>query len=256
MNELDIEGSVTVHAASVITRTADGALTIKNVDGNFPLRTVEGTAIGGLIGLLGGPIGFGVGAVAGSVVGAAGDIYTDAVDSDFLADASAKLTPGKFAVVADLSEEWVTPVDTRMEELGGTVFRTPKENFEDARRAKEIESLKAQISDLEAEQKSASAIRKKKLQNKVDALNAKLKNKQESAKQRLDQRMSEADAKIKSIEEREAKAKGDAKSSLKARKAEIRRDYHEAARRLKNLEAEHLDKNAIRLQRKAAKLRE
>ena len=46
------------------------------------------------------------------------------VNAEFLDDVSAKLTPGKWAVVSEISEEWVTPVDTRMEALGGIVFRT------------------------------------------------------------------------------------------------------------------------------------
>jgi hypothetical protein len=45
------------------------------------------------------------------------------VDTDFLADVATALTPGKYAVVADVDEDWVTPVDTRMEAVGGVVFR-------------------------------------------------------------------------------------------------------------------------------------
>jgi hypothetical protein len=43
--------------------------------------------------------------------------------------------PGKCPVVADVSEEWVTPVDTRMEALGGVVFRTARQNVQDDQRA-------------------------------------------------------------------------------------------------------------------------
>ena len=34
-----------------------------------------------------------------------------------------QLQPGKFAVVAEIQEDWTTPVDTRMEAIGGKVFR-------------------------------------------------------------------------------------------------------------------------------------
>jgi hypothetical protein len=40
-----------------------------------------------------------------------------------LADVATALTPGKYAVVADVDEDWVTPVDTRMKAVGGPVFR-------------------------------------------------------------------------------------------------------------------------------------
>src|SRR6516162_2460047 len=113
LNQLDAEGSITVHAESVITKNQDGTVTMEQADGDFPVRTVGGTAIGSLVGLLGGPVGLGVGAAAGAIAGSLSDLITAGVDSSFLDDISDVLTPGKHAVVADISEEWVTPVDTR-----------------------------------------------------------------------------------------------------------------------------------------------
>ena len=85
-----------------------------------------GTAIGSLIGLLGGPIGLGIGATAGVLAGGVADLHAAGVRADFIDEVSAALTPGKYALAAEISEEWVTPVDTRMEALGGVVFRTPR----------------------------------------------------------------------------------------------------------------------------------
>jgi len=45
------------------------------------------------------------------------------VTDEFVSDVTAALTPGKVAVVADISEEWVTPLDMRVEQIGGVVFR-------------------------------------------------------------------------------------------------------------------------------------
>ena len=36
------------------------------------------------------------------------------VDADFLDEVSVALTPGKSAVVAEVDEAWVAPVDTRL----------------------------------------------------------------------------------------------------------------------------------------------
>src|SRR6516225_5915721 len=124
LSQLDGEGSIAIHAESVIRKNADGTATVKQAEGDFPIRTIGGTALGGLVGLLGGPAGAALGAAAGSAAGGISDLYAAGVDADFLDDVSATLRPGKCAVVADLSEEWVTPVDTRMETLGGIVFRT------------------------------------------------------------------------------------------------------------------------------------
>jgi len=57
LSQLDSEGSITIHAEAVISKNADGTVTVKQGEGDFPVRTVSGTAIGSLIGLLGGPAG-------------------------------------------------------------------------------------------------------------------------------------------------------------------------------------------------------
>jgi uncharacterized membrane protein len=124
LNQLDNEGSITIHAESVIKKNSDGTVSVLRSDGEFPVRTVAGTAIGSLIGALGGPVGLGIGAIAGSYAGMLGDLYVAGVNTDFGSDAAAALSPGKCAVVADVSEEWVTPVDTAMEAAAGTVFRS------------------------------------------------------------------------------------------------------------------------------------
>ena len=255
LNRLDSEGSVVIHAEAVISKNPDGKVSVKKAEGDFPVRTFEGTAIGSLIGLLGGPVGFGIGAAAGAVAGGLSDIYAAGVDEDFLREVSDKLTPGKYAVVADLSEEWVTPVDKTMEGLGGVVFRTVKTNFEADQRARDITALKAEISGLKVEHSKAVADRKSNIQAKIDGLNAKLKNKQEEARQRLDQIMSEADAKIKALEKKAAKSRGDAKAAIEAFEAEIRKESRNAEKSLKGLAAKHMEKQAKDLKIEAAKLR-
>ena len=149
--QLDAEGSIAIHAESVIKKNDDGTVTVKKLDGDFPVRTVGGTAIGSLVGLLGGPVGLGVGAAAGALAGSIGDLHVAGVDAEFLDQVTAALAPGKCAVLADISEEWVTPIDTRMEPLGGAVFRTPKKSFEDEQRARDVAVLRAEIDELKAE---------------------------------------------------------------------------------------------------------
>lgn len=235
LNLLDAEGSITVHAESVVSKNADGTATVKQADGEFPIRTVEGTMLGSLIGLLGGPAGFGIGAAAGTMAGNIGDLYAAGVDEDFLNDVSAALEPGKCAVVADVSEEWVTPVDTRMEALGGAVFRTAKKNVQDDQRTRDVAALREEVEQLKAEHARARADDKAKLQAKIDNLNAKLRHKLEQAKQRLEQIKSETDAKVQALQKKAAKAQGDAKAAMDARVAGIRDEYEQAASKLRNL---------------------
>jgi uncharacterized membrane protein len=249
LNQLDAEGSIAIHAESVIKKDANGKVSVMQAEGDFPVRTVGGTAIGSLIGLLGGPIGLGIGAVAGALAGSIGDLYVAGVNVDFLDDVSAALTPGKCAVVADISEEWVTPADSRMEAVGGVVFRSLKTTVEDDQRAIDVAELKEELAQLKAEHAQARAERKAKLQARIDALNAKLQEKLDQAKQRSEQIKGETEAKVQALQKRAAKAQGDARQALDARVAQIRGEYEERSRRLKGLAAEQLKKAAAQLEK-------
>jgi uncharacterized membrane protein len=70
LHQLDGDGSIAIHAESVIEKKADGTAAVKQAEGDFPIRTLEGTALGGLVGLLAGPVGLAVGAGAGLMVAA------------------------------------------------------------------------------------------------------------------------------------------------------------------------------------------
>ena len=214
--DLESEGRISIHAQAIIKKNDDGTITIKQKGDDFPIRTVGGTAIGSLIGLLGGPIGLALGTVAGTVAGSIGDMNRAGVNTDFLKEASAKLTPGKWALVSDVSEDWITtPLDIKMEGLGGTVFRASRENVEHEKCAKDVASIKADIAQLKAEQTKSRANQKVKLQLRIDNLNEKLRTKLEAAKLRSIEQKKETKAKIEALEKKAANAKGEAKQKLK-----------------------------------------
>jgi uncharacterized membrane protein len=57
------------------------------------------------------------------LAGGTTDINNAGIGYDFIDDVSKVLLPNRVAVIAEIDEEWTTPVDTRMEAIGGTVFR-------------------------------------------------------------------------------------------------------------------------------------
>jgi uncharacterized membrane protein len=175
LHDLDAEGSISIHAAAVITKNADGKVEVKDNGDEFPIRTIGGTAIGSLIGLLGGPIGMGIGAIAGSFTGFVMDMNRAGVDAEFLDSVSEKLIPGKWAVVADISEDWETPLDTRMTGLSGTIFRAPRKNVVREQGANEKAAIKADVADLKGRQAKSMAEKKAKAQAKIEARIAELK---------------------------------------------------------------------------------
>ena len=247
--QLDAEGSIAIHAESIIKKNDDGTVTVEQLDGNFPVRTVGGTAIGSLVGLLAGPVGLGVGAAAGALAGSIGDLQVAGVGAEFLDQVTAALAPGKCAVLADISEEWVTPIDTRMEPLGGAVFRTPRKSFEDEQRARDVAVLRAEIDELKAEHARSRADRKAKIQARIDKLTVKLQGKFDEAKLRADQIRNEAEAKIKALQKKAEQSQAEMKATLDARIAQIRNDYEQTEARLKHLVAEQLKQAAARLEK-------
>jgi len=247
--ELDQEGSIAIYAESVIQKRKDGSVDLKETEAEFPVGVIGGTAIGSLIGLLGGPIGLGLGAAFGATAGAIGDLYTAGVDEDFLADVAAQLTPGKFAVLADISEEWVTPLDTKMEKIGGVVIRTAKQHFEEERRAREIAAIRADIAQLKAEQAHVRAERKAEIQARIDHLNHKLEKKLDDAKKRSEQIKQETDAKLKALHKRAVGTRNAAKEAINQRITEIRQDYEHADSTLRHATATQLRKAAAKLEK-------
>jgi uncharacterized membrane protein len=249
LKQLDTEGSIAIHAEAVVKKNTDGTITVKQSEEDFPIRTIGGTAIGSLIGLLEGPVGLAVGATAGLLAGSIGDLHATGVDAEFVDEVAATLTPGKCAVIADVSEEWVTPVDTRMEALGGTVFRKARKFVEDDERARDVAALRAEIDQLKAEHARARGERKVKLQAAIDKLNAELQAKLDQAKQRAEQIKSETEAKVQALQKKAEKTQGDIKATFDARVKRIRGECEESQTKLKHLLAGQLKQAAARLEK-------
>jgi uncharacterized membrane protein len=184
LRQVEQDGDIVIYGGAVVTKHADGTATAKEFDDLGGIGGIAGTALGSLIGLLGGPVGVAVGAMTGLAVGAIADVDNARVGEDFVADLFKTLTPNKVAVVAEVDEEWTTPVDTRMETIGGTVYRRSMWEVRDTADEKEIAAMKADLAQLKAEQAKVNAERKAKLQKKADQLQAKIDAQQKKATER------------------------------------------------------------------------
>jgi uncharacterized membrane protein len=195
LRQLDSEGTINLYAYAVLAKNADGTSTIKQGDDVGPVGTLLGTSIGSLIGILGGPAGLAFGAAAGALGGGMFDLHNVRIADDFIDDVAKALTPNKVAVLAQVDEEWTTPVDTRMEALGGTVFRRALSEVTDTANQEELAAMKADHAQFKAELASADADRQAKIQQKVNEIASRI----QAFEQRIEDR--------RRATERQAKAK-------------------------------------------------
>jgi uncharacterized membrane protein len=210
LQQLDNEGSISVYAYAVLSKHADGTTTVKQEDDYGPLGALLGTSFGSLIGLLGGPVGLAIGAATGLVVGGTVDLNSARIGEDFIDDVTKALTPNKFALVAEIEEDWTTPVDIRMEAIGGTVFRRALSDVKHTIHEENVAAMKADLAQMKAEQAKAHADRKRKLQEKINQLDSKIQAQLQKAKDRRQAEERQAQAKVQVLKAKAAAAKAKA----------------------------------------------
>jgi len=208
--QLDTEGSISVYAYAVLAKHADGSATIKQGDDPGPLGTLVGTSLGSLIGLLGGPVGLAIGSAAGFVAGSSADLHNARIGADFLDDVSKALSPDRVAVVAEIEEDWTTPVDTRMEPIGGMVFRRALADVRHEIHEENVNAMKSDLAQMKAELAKAHADRKAKLQEKINQLDTKVQAHLQKAKERREAAERQAQAKVQILKTRAAAIKAKA----------------------------------------------
>jgi uncharacterized membrane protein len=194
--QLDREGSITDYASVVLTKHADGTATVKEEDDSGPIGSLVGTSLGSLIGLLGGPTGLAIGAAAGLLGGGTVDLDQARIGDDFIDDVTKQLLPNKVAVVAEIEEDWTTPVDTRMEAIGGIVFRRALSDVKHTIHEENVNAMKADLAQMKAEQAKSHADRKAKLQEKINQLDSKIQTQLQKAKDKRVAAERQAQAKV------------------------------------------------------------
>src|SRR5215813_13843602 len=167
LEDLHENNTITLYSKAVIKKNADGTITHLEESDRGPLGTAVGLLTGTLIGVLGGPVGVAVGAYVGLIGGGLFDLAKIGVSDDFIAEVGEYLLPGKVAVVAEVEEEWVTPVDSRMEAAGAVVFRRVRGDVVDTQIERDAAAFKAEIAELDNELRSANAETAAKLQTKL-----------------------------------------------------------------------------------------
>jgi len=234
LRDLDSEGEISFYDRQLVAKEPGGAVRVIDSTqvARFPI-VAGGTAVGGLIGLLGGPLGVVVGAAAGAMVGITGSVVQEAreagVTDEFVHDVTAAMTPGKFAVVAEIVEDWVTPLDMRMEAIGGLVFRRTRTFVETTEEDRDASAHRAEMEQLKVERTQAKSDRLAKIDARIDSLRVKLENAIERKRVKMQLRQQQREAKIQALQAKANQTKGENRRRQEARIADLRREYEDKA---------------------------
>jgi len=229
LREMDNEGEISVYEAQVVAKEPGGRVRFvhnAHVSG-FPMFA-GCTTVGALIGLLGGPPGVVVGATTGALVGSIGEVEETGMPDEFVTDVATLLTPGKAAVVADIAEDYPAALDTRMQQIGGVVFRHTRTPVDTTPEDRDAAAHQAEMEQLQAKRAQARADRLTKIDARIDHLRVK-EDVIERRRVKMQLRQQEREAKIRALETKAARPEGAVRRRQEARIAELRRDYAEKA---------------------------
>src|SRR6516162_7701405 len=138
--QLHAEGTISLFSGVVISRQLNGTLTAKQVGSPAWLPPSLSIATNALVAALGAtglpPM------TAPDALRKASVITNLGVSEEFLSEIMLHLRPGKWALIAEIEEDWVTPLDSVMELLGGTVLRRPRAELSDAELEREASILR------------------------------------------------------------------------------------------------------------------
>jgi uncharacterized membrane protein len=175
LGELGQQHRVALGGATVVVRKEDGQIETKEeiVESDY-----EGTAFGGVMGLLlgviGGPLGVLIGGATGVLVGSLFDLDDEETTESALSAVSRSVRPDHPALIAVVTEQSPEVIDTAMAEQGGTVVRQQLADVmaeiaaaDDAQRQAQREARKRLHEERKAETKAD-------VQSKIDGLKAKL----------------------------------------------------------------------------------
>jgi len=222
LRDLDRDGEISIFEARIVAKEPNGAVRVLESPGtHFPLVGVS-ALVGTFIGVLGGPLGLLGGAAAGAIIGSIVNLARAGVTDEFVGDVSAALSPGKFAVIADASEDWAEPVDARMETLGGEVFRRTRSQVRTLRHDLDVEVYRADMEQLRAERAATRAEFLGRIDAELDRLGRKLERAILRERSKILLREEERDARIRALRTKADGADEATRRRLEAWIAELR----------------------------------
>ena len=238
LKELNRNGDITLYDSAVLASNKVGEATIVKGPENPLVGTFVGMFVGTLAGALAGPLGIPLGAAAGTLAGATGDAVKDTVDYNFVEQVRDEMAPGTVALIADIEETWVTPVNVAIAQIGGTVFRRLRHEIVEDQLAREHAEFEQELKELKAELATSTGNAKAQVQLRIASLEKSLAQNRALAQARAKKLESEWQAKRQAMEKQLHDANALRKARIKDQMEKAKQDYN--ARSAKLREAQKL----------------
>jgi len=232
LQDLHGEGAISLYAFAVVSRDASGELAVRQESDEGPVGTVMSAFVGGLVGLIGGPVGSALGVSVGGLIGSMGDLLNLGVTADFMREVADEIAPGKVAVIAEIDEEWRTPLDARVAALGGTVVRQSRAYVEDAIIEKDIEATRAELQQLRTEAETAAGAAKSNAKAALNRAETKLRRLSNQASERIERVKRETEAKTKSLQQQVKEARAETRARIDQQIKDVQADYKARSQKL------------------------
>ncbi len=223
LNELHFEGDITIYGSAIIEKDEAGKLsTLQQKDSGASDGWAAGFMGGGLLGALAGPAGLAIGASLGGLAGLTVDLERVGIDVEFAEEVAHALSPGKTAVIMDIEEGWVTPVDTRVEQHNGIVFRRNRTEKVDDQLLRESRLLNAEYKELSADMSESDEQTKVEMREHIEDLDKKIEVTRTLVNQRLKEVRLEASEKSEALQSQFKDASSSRKKKIHQRMDELK----------------------------------
>lgn len=240
---LDEKGDITLYATAVVVKDANGKIAVRQAGDQGPLGTAVGMLTGALVGILGGPVGVAVGTATGGLTGAMLDMVDLGVNADFVNEVSEVLAPGKTVVLSEVDEDWVTPIDTKMAQFDGHVFRRPKSEVIEDQLTAESEALNKEVAELRAELNEKRVEEKAAVEKTIKSIQKRLESNVAKVDSELKRIKTESAAKIEALESKLKSANDAQRAKIEKSIAEVKADQKVRSEKLQ--QAVRLAKEAL-----------
>jgi uncharacterized membrane protein len=228
LGALQADDLLIVYAAALVARDSTGRVSVTRATGPDPLTGALGSATLALTGLLAATTGLGGASAPRALTDVLTDLLNVGVGADFLDETARALRSARGAVVADVDETWVIPLDMRMETMGSSVFRCVRTDIAHFQIERELAAERAELESLIAEHaRAVGPTTRARLQKKIEAARGKLLVTAGRIGDRVETLKHETEARIASLDARAARASGQARIRLEQRRAELVAEYRQ-----------------------------